>query len=140
MRPITGVRSGSLVDCELRSEVDDEITGRDDRPISGRCYSGVGVTIERIRINRAIIADLRTNLDLRREPVLPAQSRIGITSLDAGALSLHVVEKFGAKGKVVQLVRRIIDVQKKRLCVGSACQRGGAIALRRVRGVEGSVN
>ena len=37
--------------------------------------------------------------------MLPAQCRIDVLRLNAGALPLHIVEIFGAKGKVVQLVR-----------------------------------
>ena len=87
------------------SEVEDKVARCDDRPIPGWGYSRVSIPVKRIGIDRTVVADLRTNFDLRRVPMLPAQRRIDVLRLNAGAVPLHVVVIFGAKGKVVQFVR-----------------------------------
>ena len=70
--------------------------------------------------------------------MLPAQCHVGIAGRDPGALPLRIVKVFGAQGEVVQLVRRIVDVDEKGLLVRRAGQHSGIAALRRVRGVERS--
>jgi hypothetical protein len=95
--------------------VEDEVGGSDHCPISRRRYSRIGVAVERICVKRAIISYFGTKLDLRREPVLPAQRYIGVIGHDSGPLSLGVHKKFGPEREVVQLVWRVIYVEKKRL-------------------------
>jgi len=80
----------------LRSEVDDDIARGDDRIIPGRRNSRVGVAVERRGVERAIVGDFGTHLDLRRQPVLPAQRDVEIARGSPGPLSLHVVVPFGA--------------------------------------------
>ena len=83
----------------ISSEVNDEVGGANDGIAPVGSYSRIDVAIERRGVERTIVGDLGTDLDLRREPVLPAERDIGISSRDAGALSLRIVEIFGAQRK-----------------------------------------
>src|ERR1700736_6218998 len=82
-----------------------------------------------------IVGDLWTQLDLRREPMLPADTEIDIARLHAGPLPFHVVIKLGAEGDVVQGREFVIEISD-----GSDDTRGAAHlrgrALREVRRVE----
>src|SRR5271154_6326836 len=120
---------------KLRSEVPDDVGSGDERPILVRSDSFGGIAVEGRVVERTVVSNFRTNLDLGREPVLPAQRRVSIGVRDSGPLSVWVVEVFGAQRKVVQLVRRIVDVKKKGLCIAGAGQRatgyGGVAKLAR---------
>jgi hypothetical protein len=69
-----------------RSEVPDQVRRCDDFPVLGGSYDpasysrrrGIEVAVEGIRVERMIVGYFRANLDLRREPVLPADREIGV--------------------------------------------------------------
>jgi hypothetical protein len=63
--------------------MEDEVAGCDHGPVSRRRYSRIGIAVERIGIDRAIISDFGTNLDLRREPMLPGQCDVSIVGYDS---------------------------------------------------------
>ena len=107
----------------LGSEVNDQIGGADERIVPVRRNAGSGITVERRRIERSVVGDFRTDLDLRREPMLPAKGHVGVAGGDAGALAVVIVEPLCADRKVVQPVGRIVDVEQERLLVGPASQR-----------------
>src|SRR5579859_4952182 len=52
-------------------EVDDQVGSADHRVAPGGSDAGVGIAVEGRRVERPVVGDLRTHLDLRREPVLP---------------------------------------------------------------------
>src|ERR1700738_2133391 len=88
------------------SEVHDKVGGADEcRALVGG-DSRVGIAVEGGGVHGVIDRHFRTKLDLRRAPVLPAHPRIGIASLRAGTLALHVVIPFKPKREIVQLVGR----------------------------------
>jgi hypothetical protein len=120
--PVMGHLSGIRPRVAI-SEVPNEIAGRDHCPVPRWRYSRVGIAVKCVIIPGAIVGNLGTKLDLRREPMLPTQRKVGVVAWYTGALTLRIHEKFGANGDVVQLVPRIVDVGKKGLFVGGACQR-----------------
>ena len=68
--------------------------------------------------------------------MLPAARNVNIARLGAGPLSFHVVIPFETQGKVVQFVRRIVEVSQERLRRSGAGQHRRTIALRKVRRIE----
>src|SRR5271154_3189917 len=102
---------------KLRLEMPDQIGSSDECPVLVRSDSLGGIAVEGRVVERTVVSNFGTNLDLRREPVLPAQRRVSIGVRDSGALSVRIIEVFGAQRKVVQFVRRIIDVKKEGLSV-----------------------
>ena len=48
-----------------RLEVKDEVAGSNHCPVPGWRYPGIGVAVERILVQRAIVGNFRANLDLR---------------------------------------------------------------------------
>ena len=119
-----------------RSEVDDHIGGADNRVVTGRSNSRIGVAVERRRVQRLVVSDFRTELDLRRKPVLPASRDVYVAGGDAGTLAVMVVEPLGAEREVVQLVWRIVDVEQEGLLVGPASQHRGIRTKRGARRIE----
>jgi hypothetical protein len=75
-------------------EVDDQVGRADHRVTPVGSDAGVGVAVEGRRIERLVVRDLRTHLDLRRQPVLPAPRNVDIARLGAGPLAFHVVVPF----------------------------------------------
>jgi hypothetical protein len=116
--------------------MNDQVGGADHRIVSVRSNTGVHIAIEGVCIERAIVGDFRTHLDLRRKPVLPAARNIHIARLNTGALALHVVIPFRPEGEVVQLVRRVIEIGQEGLRRRSTCESRRVVALRKVRCVE----
>jgi hypothetical protein len=67
-----------------RSEVPDHVHRTDQGIISGGENRGpkgsqcVGIAVEGIRVERPVVADFRSELDLRREPVLQPEAELEI--------------------------------------------------------------
>src|SRR5271156_881591 len=118
------------------SEVDDHVACCDDRPTSGWSDARIGVAIEGQLVKRLVVGDFRTELDLRREPMLPGERYVRIVRCNSGTLPLRVHEEFSTEGKVVQLVRGIIDVEQEGLLVGGAGERHSVTAMCRVRSIK----
>jgi len=108
------------------SEVNDDIRRADDREVLVRRDTQICVAIEGESVQRPVIGNLRPNLDLGRESVLPADAGLDVPRLGAGALPLHVVNKFRAIGDVVQRRHLVVHVRQERLKrSGAADQRSG---------------
>src|ERR1700730_4523226 len=88
--------SCALAPRRSRSEVPDDVRRTDPGERLGGSDEPVGVAVEGRRVERAVIGDLRTDLDLRREPVLPAEPGFDIAGLGAGALAFHVIVELAA--------------------------------------------
>src|ERR1700759_505869 len=86
----------------LTSEVNDDVCRADEGVVAVSRDAEVGVAVERERIQRLVVGKLRPDLDLRREPMLPADAGLEIRRLGAGALTLHVVVPLNSVGDVVE--------------------------------------
>src|SRR6516225_5640842 len=62
----------------------------------------IRIAVERRRIKRTVEAKFGPDLDLRREPMLPADTGLNVAALGAGTLTLHVVVELEAIGDVVE--------------------------------------
>src|SRR5262249_49244398 len=120
----------------LGSEVDDQVARGDNCPVPGRRYSGIGIAVECIGVQRAIVSNFGTYFNLWREPMLPGQRGVNVVGYNTGPLPLRIHEKFGTQGEVVQFVWRVTDIQQQRLLIGSAGQRRRVAAVCRVGRVE----
>ncbi len=128
-----------------RSEVPDQVHRRDPGKISvwsdcrhpagcGR-RARIGIAVERVGVDGVIVDHLRTNLDLRREPMLPADAEVGIARLHARALALQVVIEFGTERDVVQGRDLVVQIRQGRDDARSTAHLRGT-ALGEVRRVE----
>ena len=113
----------------LYLEMPDHVGGPDNSVIFGAGVKGVSAV-------RPVIAEFRADLDLRRQPVLPANGEIVVRRRGAGALSLRIVIDFGPEREVVQWIGRIVEVHDGTKRVGVAAQHGCVAAMCEARRVE----
>ena len=109
--------------------MDDDVSRTDDGGLLVRSDAEVRIAVERRGIQSTIDRHFRTHLDLRREPVLPAETGLDVTGLYTGALSLLVVEPLQAIRDVVQLRRAVVHIGQERLHRGRARQLGRVAAM-----------
>ena len=88
--------------------MDDDVRRSDESGVFVPRNAEVKVPIECWRVERPVEGDLRPNLDLRREPVLPADTSFDVVGLCAGALALDIIEPLETPGDVVQRVGLVI--------------------------------
>ena len=95
---------------EFPSEVNDYVgrsypsvalVGGNDRPNVQQIVA-LGIAIKRRPVNGVEVIDFRTNLDLRREPMLPTDSEIIDPRRSAGSLALRIIKPLWTEGDVVQ--------------------------------------
>src|ERR1700761_4137530 len=74
------------------SEVDDDVCGTDQGGVLVRRDAQVGVAVEGKPVEGFVEGDLRPDLDLRREPMLPTDTGFEISGFGAGPLPFEIVE------------------------------------------------
>src|SRR5580698_7733228 len=69
-------------------EVPDDVCGTNDGILAGGSdrRDCIEVAVEGRRVDRVVISYLGTELDLRRQPVLPADAKVHIAGFHSGAL------------------------------------------------------
>src|SRR4029077_7436466 len=95
------------IKSSLRSrplEVDNQVSGRNDRPVPRWRDPSGRIAVKGVSIQRAIVSNFRTHFDLWREPVLPSQCGVNVVGDDPSPLPLRVHEEFGAQSEVVQFI------------------------------------
>jgi hypothetical protein len=104
---VTHLAAVGLAWDDPRLEVPDNVP-RDDRDgmfvavVEGRC------------IQRMVPGNFGTDLNLRREPMLPAKRPVIIGRRKAGAPAVDVVKEFSAQGNIVQRRELVVQVEKDR--------------------------
>src|SRR5579863_3335281 len=104
----------------LTSEVNDDVSRSNEGVVAGGRDAHVGVAVEGERIERLVVGKFRPDLDLRREPVLPADAGFDVPRPGAGSLTLYVVEKLTPPGDVVERCRLVVQVKRCGVPVGVA--------------------
>jgi hypothetical protein len=112
-------------------EVDDHIRCADDGVVLVRRDAEIRIAVERKRIERLVVRNLGPDLDLRRKPVLPADCGLDVPRLGAGALALHIINKLGAIGEIVERRHLVIQIREIGL---ERCGTADPDLLRRVDG------
>ena len=107
---------------------------RADAP--GRRNAEIRIAVEGHAIQRLVERNLGPDLDLGREPVLPANTALDVGGLGAGALPLRIVERFEAERDVVQRLRLVVQIHHARVDICRAREQGGVAALGEARRIE----
>src|SRR5580698_5296665 len=83
-----------------------------------RRNASVRVSVERLAVQRMVRSDFRPYFELRREPVLPTNREVHITTCHARTLAILVPEVLGTERKVVHRVWAVVEI-------GNGSQRAG---------------
>ena len=127
--------AGSEVPDQVHRADPGKIPVRGDCAAPSRCRCCIGIAVEGVGVEGVIVNHFGTNLDLWREPMLPANTEVDITRLHARALALHVVIEFRAEGDVVQGRDLVVQIRQGRDDARSATHLRGT-ALGEVRRIE----
>src|ERR1700730_100878 len=129
--------SASLSDH--RSEMPDYVSGEQPHVIfvrRDRYRRRIEVAVEGRRVVGLVVGHFRTHLDLRREPMLPAEPNLGVAGCHAGALPLLVVIIFGAQRNVIERRDLVVPVRDRSDYARRAGDHVGIAAVVEVRRVE----
>src|ERR1700730_6804274 len=96
----------------------------------------IEVAVECRCIVGLVVGHFGTHLDLRREPVLPAETNVGIAGSRSCALALLVVVILGAQRNIVPRRDLVVPIGQRGLRACGARDRIGVAALREERSIE----
>jgi hypothetical protein len=121
-----------------RSVVPDQVSRHDQGVALVRQNDGhrVGVAVEGRRVERAVIIHFRANFDLRRKPVLPADTEIYVAGFRAGPLPLHTIKEFGSERQIIERRKLMVQIHHGAQRSRYAGEHRGIAALRKKRSIE----
>src|ERR1700733_3826277 len=96
------------------SEMNDDVRRTDQSGVLVWRDAQVRIAVEGEAVQRFIEGNLRPDLDLRREPVLPTDTGFEIRGLGTGPLPFQIVEIFETIGNVIERPRAVVYVGHRR--------------------------